>query len=246
MEIYVEKSVVVITGASRGLGRAIAMAFLNEGAFVIANYNKSDQKAKELLEFAENTPGKCFLIKADISSEEEVKKFYKIVETKCGKIDVLINNAGIIRDNPINSLPIYDWDSVINTNLRGTFLCCKYFSKIMINQNSGKIINISSIKGQKGSANQSNYAASKAGVIALTKSLAMELGKYNIQVNAICPGFIETEMNRNNKTKLSQSRIDSVFCPDFVLSDLINFTIFISSNKFQGVSGRIFNLDSRL
>lgn len=122
MEIYVEKSVVVITGASRGLGRAIAMAFLNEGAFVIANYNKSDQKAKELLEFAENTPGKCFLIKADISSEEEVKKFYKIVETKCGKIDVLINNAGIIRDNPINSLPIYDWDSVINTNLRGTFL----------------------------------------------------------------------------------------------------------------------------
>lgn len=116
----------------------------------------------------------------------------------------------------------------------------------MINQNSGKIINISSIKGQKGSANQSNYAASKAGVIALTKSLAMELGNYNIQVNAICPGFIETEMNRNNKTKLSQSRIDSVFCPDFVLSDLINFTIFISSNKFQGVSGRIFNLDSRL
>ncbi|MFS9191422.1 SDR family NAD(P)-dependent oxidoreductase [Streptococcus parasanguinis] len=246
MEIYVEKSVVVITGASRGLGRAIAMAFLNEGAFVIANYNKSEQKAKDLLKFAENTPGKCFLIKADISSEEEVKKFYKIVETKCGKIDVLINNAGIIRDNPINSLPIYDWDSVINTNLRGTFLCCKYFSKIMINQNSGKIINISSIKGQKGSANQSNYAASKAGVIALTKSLAMELGDYNIQVNAICPGFIETEMNRNNKTKLSQSRIDSVFCPDFVLSDLINFTIFISSNKFQGVSGRIFNLDSRL
>ena len=117
---------------------------------------------------------------------------------------------------------------------------------MMVYKNAGKIINISSIKGQKGSINQSNYAASKAAVIALTKSLAMELGKYNIQVNAICPGFIVTDMNRNNKFKLPQSKNESVFCSDFALSDLIHFIIFMSSKKFRGVSGRIFNLDSRL
>ncbi|HGC7256237.1 TPA: 3-oxoacyl-ACP reductase family protein [Streptococcus agalactiae] len=246
MKINIEKSVVVITGASRGLGKAMVKNFLKEGANVVANYNKSEREARELLEVAKNTSGNCILVQADISDEDEVKRLYKIVETKFGKVDVLINNAGIIRDNPITSLTIDDWDSVINTNLRGTFLCCKYFSKMMVYKNAGKIINISSIKGQKGSINQSNYAASKAAVIALTKSLAMELGKYNIQVNAICPGFIVTDMNRNNKFKLPQSKNESVFCSDSALSDLIHFIIFMSSKKFRGVSGRIFNLDSRL
>ena len=114
MKINIEKSVVVITGASRGLGKAMVKNFLKEGANVVANYNKSEREARELLEVAKNTSGNCILVQADISDEDEVKRLYKIVETKFGKVDVLINNAGIIRDNPITSLTIDDWDSVIN------------------------------------------------------------------------------------------------------------------------------------
>lgn len=246
MKINIGKLVIVITGASRGIGRHLVKAFLDEGAYVVANYNQSANGAKELLELAKDTPGECILVQADITVENDVKKLYKVVKTRFGKVDVLINNAGIIKDSPLRTLTITDWESVIDVNLKGTFLCCKYFSNIMVHQNNGKIINISSIKGQKGSACQSNYAASKAAVLALTKSLAIELGEYNIQVNAVCPGFIVTDMNKNNSKKLQRAISESIFSTDFALSDLLSFIIFMSSQRFQGVSGRIFNLDSRI
>ena len=246
MVVNVSNKVVVITGSSKGIGKSLALAFAKEQAKVVINYFQSETEAQQLNDDISKYNNDCMLIKADVTKPSDVSGMYHEVVNKYGCVDLLINNAGVCDDNLIQMMPLEQWQKVIDVNLTGTFLCCREFSKIMIKQKYGKIINIASLKGQEGSAGQVNYTASKAGIISLTKSLAKELGQYNIAVNAVCPGFVVTDLNRHDDTKKSKAENRSLLSIDYGLHDTINFLIFMSSSMFSGISGRVFNLDSRL
>lgn len=247
MLVEITDKVVLITGSSRGIGNRLAERFAEEKAHVVINYNKSYEKACELYnKITSKESKKCLIIKADVTKTAEVDYLSECIINNFGRIDILINNAGINADNNIEDMTEKEWKNVIDINLTGTFLMSKSVAKYMILQKKGKIINITSLKGQEGSKNQTNYCASKAGIIGLTKSMAKDLGKYNISVNAICPGFIITDLNRNNKSKADRAKESSVLSIEHTLDDLLNFIIYLSSDKVNGVSGRIFNLDSRI
>lgn len=246
MNVDVSNKVVVITGASKGIGKELAKKFAEEQSFVIINYYHSEKKAKELFEEILLCNQNCMLIKADITNPSSVSKMYYKIIKRYGRVDVLINNAGICDDNFIQIMPLYQWKSVIDVNLTGTFLCCREFSKIMIKQKEGTIINIASLKGQEGSIGQTNYSASKGGIIAFTKSLAKELAKYNILVNAVCPGFIQTDLNKFSKKKFETAKSQSLLSINNNLSDLTQFIVYLSSNKVRSVTGSIINIDSRI
>lgn len=246
MNIDIANKVVVITGSSRGVGKEIAKKFSKENAKVVINYNNSHCEALQLYYEIKEYNKNCILVKADVSNYQEVKRLCKETIKAFGTVDILINNAGICIDNFITLMTPFQWESVIYTNLNSVFLCSKIFSKEMIKRKNGKIINIASLKGQVGSEGQSNYSASKAGIIGFTKALAKELGRFNISVNAICPGYIVTDLNKNNNKKKVISKEMSAMNVDNNIDDLINFLIYVSSDKFNYVSGRVFNLDSRI
>ncbi|WP_282173915.1 SDR family oxidoreductase [Cytobacillus firmus] len=189
-----ENQVAVVTGASRGIGREIAGRLASEGAYVYLvdiNEEALNETRHELQE--KGLAAEVF--KADITNEQEVERLFSHIEEKHGRADILVNNAGIIRDNLIFKMNADDWDSVMNVHLKGTFLCSKYAQKLMVQNKYGRIINLSSVSAL-GSRGQANYAAAKAGIQGFTKTLAIELGKYNITVNAIAPGFIMTDMTK--------------------------------------------------
>ena len=246
MNIDISGKVVVITGASKGIGAALALAFAKEQSYVVINYYHSEKEAIELFNRINKYNNNCLLVKADVTNPKDVSYLYKKKIDTYGKVNVLINNAGICDDNLIQMMSLNQWNRVIETNLTGTFLCSREFSKAMIRQKYGKIINIASLKGQEGCVGQTNYSASKAGVIALTKTLAKELGKYNIAVNAICPGFIVTDLNKNNLLKKRIAQDYSLLSIKSSLSELTDFMIYMISDKFNNISGRIFNIDSRI
>lgn len=189
-----ENQVAVVTGASRGIGKEISRRLASEGAYVYLvdiNEEALAETRHELLEkgFAAE------MLKADITNEQEVERLFSYIEGRHGRADILVNNAGIIRDNLLFKMNADDWDSVMNVHLKGTFLCSKYAQKLMVQNKYGRIINLSSVSAL-GSRGQANYAAAKAGIQGFTKTLAIELGKYNITVNAIAPGFIKTDMTK--------------------------------------------------
>ena len=186
--------VALVTGASRGIGKAIALHLGELGAEVVVNYSSSDEKANEVIEKIKTFGQKSYKIKFDVSDENAVNNAIETIINESGKIDILVNNAGITRDSLLMRMKSSQWDDVLNTNLKGVFLCTKYVSKFMIKQRSGKIINITSIVGLIGNPGQANYSAAKAGVIGFTKTCAKEFASRGINVNAIAPGFIETEM----------------------------------------------------
>lgn len=246
MIIDLSNKVVVVTGSSRGIGSEIVRAFAREKTRVVINYYKSEAKGVAICEDIMGTDAECMLIKCDVKDQVSVKVMFEKIIKKFGRIDILINNAGICMDSSVLSMSYEQWRDVIDVNLTGTFLCSQEAAYYMKAQKCGKIINIASIKGQEGNEYQTNYCASKAGVIGFTKSLAKELGKYNIQVNAVCPGFISTDLNRENDSKMRVAKNKSILSIDHSLSDLISFLIYISSDNVNGVTGRVFNIDSRL
>lgn len=247
MNVDLKDKVIVITGASRGIGRKLALRLSKENAKVVINYNSSERAAMKLIKEIDKYNTECIALKADVTQPQEVKRICRIINEKYGKVDILINNAGICSDNLLQMMTVSQWQKIIDTNLFGTFICCREFSKFMIRQNKGKIINIASLKGQIGCEGQVNYSASKGGIISMTKSLAKEMGKYNISVNALCPGFIVTDLNRHNKEKIEKAkRITAMKNNPNAMKDLENFIIFASSDLFSGVSGQVFNLDSRI
>lgn len=186
--------VVVVTGGSRGIGRAICVALADQSTHVYINYVSSTASALETEEIIKSRGGSASSVRADVSRAEAVKDLFKTVISERGRIDVLVNNAGITRDGLVPRMKESDWDDVLAVNLRGTFLCIRAASRQMLKQRSGRIINITSVVGVSGNAGQSNYAASKAGIIGLTKSVASEFASRNITVNAVAPGLIETDM----------------------------------------------------
>lgn len=246
MECNLFGKVIVITGATRGIGRAIVERFLLEGASVVINYKENDEIALRFIQQLECFKEKYLLVKADVSDEIAVKNLYKNTLDYFGRVDVVINNAGVCNDSYVQLMKLKDWESVIDTNLKGTFLCTRIFSKQMIKQGKGKIINISSLKGQLGSEGQANYAASKAAIIGFTKSVAKEMGEFGISVNAICPGYITTGLNKHSLRKANIAQHMSLLDIKYAKDDLVNFLVWICSDKMEGVSGQVFNLDSRI
>ncbi len=187
--------VALVTGASRGIGRAIALEFAKQGAMVIVNYLKNHIEAQRTAEEIIQIGATVLLVKADVSNSYEVAEMFRTIKEKFGKIDVLVNNAGILKDNLIVKTEEQDWDAILNVNLKGTYNCLHEATKLMMsNPNGGRIINVTSSVGIYGNAGQTPYCSSKAGVIGLTKAAAKELGEVGIRVNALAPGLTQTDM----------------------------------------------------
>ena len=234
--------VALVTGASRGIGKAIAISLGELGAEVIVNYSASDASAEEVAKSINDKGGSSYKLKFDVSDEESVSTAINQIIRDSGKIDILINNAGITRDGLLMRMKASQWDEVLNTNLKGVFLCTKNVSKFMMKQRSGKIINITSIVGLIGNPGQANYAASKAGVIGFTKTCAKEFASRGIKVNAIAPGFIETEMTENLNTDdlLKMIPLGKLGSADQIAS-LVNFLV--SSDASEYITGQTISID---
>mgnify|MGYP001556058096 FL=1 len=187
----------IVTGASRGIGRCVALALAEAGAEVVVNYARSDEAAEAVVAEILEAGGQAYALKADVAEEPAVKAMVDTVLERSGRIDALINNAGITRDGLLMRMKMDDWQAVINLNLTGVFLCTRAVTRTMLKQKSGRIINITSVVGLMGNAGQANYAAAKAGVVGLTRSAAKEMASRGITVNAVAPGFIATDMTKD-------------------------------------------------
>ena len=236
---------IIITGASRGIGKCIAENFFRfkSNLFLISrDQNKLDHLKSKLKKINSNQIIENYSI--DVTNSELINEIINNIYKKYNKIDVLVNNAGITDDSIIARMKYEQWSNVINTNLNGTFNCCKAVSKYMIKQRNGKIVNISSIVGQIGNKGQVNYAASKAGIIGLTKSLAKELAPRNIQVNAINPGYIKTDMTSNFGKNIELDKIPLNRYGNTI--DISNMVCFLSSEKANYITGQTINIDGGL
>lgn len=242
-----ENKVAIVTGASRGIGRAIALTLAGYGASVVVNYNGSKEKAEEVVTEIKNNGGTAIVYQADASDFEAVKNMFADVVKEFGKIDILVNNAGITRDNLILKMTEEEFDAVIDTNLKGVFNCLKQASRIMLKQKSGRIINISSVVGLIGNPGQVNYSAAKAGVIGMTKSLAKELGSRGITVNAVAPGYINTDMTAVLSDELKDKVTDNI--PLRRLGEVIDIAetvAFLASEKASYITGQTIQVDGGL
>jgi 3-oxoacyl-[acyl-carrier protein] reductase len=191
----------IVTGASRGIGRATALELAAQGSQVVVNYASSSSAADEVVAKIVGAGGEAIAVQADVSKTEEVDRLFATVMEKWGRVDTLVNNAGITRDTLLLRMKLEEWQAVIDLNLTGVFLCTKVASKIMLKQKSGRIVNITSVSGLMGTAGQANYSAAKAGVIGFTKTVAKELSSRGITVNAVAPGFISTDMTADLKSE---------------------------------------------
>lgn len=205
-----EKRTVVITGGSQGIGRALCIAFAGPDTDIYFNYYPADKNAQETIALVEEKGARAVGIETNVASEEDVADFFKKIDDETGRIDVLVNNAGITRDGLLVRMKETEWNAVIDINLKGTFNCMKIAAKKMMKQRSGRIINIASVVGASGNPGQANYVASKAGVIGLTKSAAKELASRGITVNAVAPGYVETPMTVGLSDKAKQAMIDQI------------------------------------
>ena len=237
----------IITGASGGIGTAIARKLNLLDYNLVLNYRKNKDSVENLIKSFNNKETKNLIVKADISVFEEAKLLINEAIKAFNSIDVLVNNAGITKDNLILLMSENDFDSVINTNLKGTFNCIKHVSKKMVKQKHGRIINISSVVALSGNAGQSNYCSSKAGIIGMTKSLAKELARKNILVNAVAPGFIETKMTSNLSDSVKSEMLKNIPLNRFGSPDDIANTVeFLASENSSYITGQVISINGGL
>ncbi|MGG3738661.1 3-oxoacyl-[acyl-carrier-protein] reductase [Aeribacillus pallidus] len=242
--MVLEGKIALVTGASRGIGREIALEFARQGANVVVNYAGSEQKALEVVEEIKQLGREAFAFQCNVADAEQVQQMVKETIERFGRLDILVNNAGITRDNLLMRMKEEDWDDVLNINLKGVFLCTKAVTRQMMKQRSGRIINISSIVGVSGNAGQANYVAAKAGVIGLTKTSAKELAPRGITVNAIAPGFITTDMTNQLSEEVSQEMLKQIPLGRFgEPSDIAKVAVFLASDAANYMTGQTLHVD---
>ena len=236
--------VAVVTGASRGIGKAIAKKLAERGATVIINFNGSEAKAQEVMDEIKEMGGNAEIVQCNVADFAACEAFLKEVVDKFGRIDILVNNAGITKDGLLMRMSEEDFGKVIDTNLKGTFNCMRFVSRQMMKQKSGRIINMSSVVGVCGNAGQVNYAASKAGVIGMTKSAAKELATRGITVNAIAPGFIETDMTNVLSDKVKEESVKQIPMGCFgQAEDIAAAVAFLASDEARYITGQVLHVD---
>lgn len=242
--MFLEEKVALVTGASRGIGRAIAIALARQGATVIVNYAGSKEKADEVVQYIKGFGGEALAYQADVSQASQVDKMIKESGKELGGIDILVNNAGITRDTLLLRMKEDNWNEVLDTNLKGAFLCTKAVTRSMLKRRSGRIINISSVVGITGNAGQANYAAAKAGLIGLTKSNAKEFAAKGITVNAIAPGFIATDMTDDITEDMKEKLLTAIPVGELGKpEDIANLVVFLASDKSGYITGQTINVD---
>ncbi|CAM3048442.1 3-oxoacyl-[acyl-carrier-protein] reductase [Staphylococcus argensis] len=235
---------VLVTGASRGIGRSIALQFAEEGYNVAVNYAGNKDKAEAVVEEIKGKGVESFAIQANVANGDEVKAMIKEVVSTFGSIDVLVNNAGITRDNLLMRMKEQEWDDVIDTNLKGVFNCIQKVTPQMLRQKSGSIINLSSVVGSVGNPGQANYVATKAGVVGLTKSTARELASRNITVNAVAPGFIVSDMTDALSDDLKDKMLDQIPLKRFGKDqDIADTVTFLASDKAKYITGQTIHVN---
>ncbi|WP_183731955.1 3-oxoacyl-[acyl-carrier-protein] reductase [Desulfurispira natronophila] len=235
-----QNKVALVTGASRGIGRAIALEMGRHGASVVVNYASSQGPAQEVVEELQQMGVKAIALQADVASSEECSALVQKSLDHFGQVDILVNNAGITRDGLLMRMKEEDFDAVINTNLKSAFLMSKAVVRPMMKSGGGRIINVSSVVGQMGNAGQANYVASKAGVIGMTKSIAREVAPKNILVNAVAPGFIESDMTAGLKDSVRQTMLSHIPLGSFGSpEDVAGAVIYLSSELSKYVTGQV-------
>ncbi|MED1461707.1 3-oxoacyl-[acyl-carrier-protein] reductase, partial [Bacillus safensis] len=239
-----EEKVAVITGASGGIGKAITESLAREKATVILTYKNNKESAENIRQEIIKNGGKASIYQADVSEEEDVKRLFSAIKKEYGKIDILINNSGITKDGFLPIMSSKKFDEVIQVNLKGTYLCCREAVKQMILKKQGTIINIASTSGISGAIGQTNYSASKGGIIAFTKSLALEVAQYNIRANVVAPGFIETQMTKKMDQKTLNKMLELIPLKRLGRpEEVANLVTFLASQLSEYITGKVFTID---
>lgn len=236
--------VAIVTGASRGIGRAIALELGKQGASVVVNYNSSPAAAEEVVAEIEAAGSQALAVQANVSDAAQVEALFKAATEKFGKVDILVNNAGVTRDGLIIRMSAEDFDTVIDTNLKSAWLCCKAAIGVMMRKRYGRIINISSVSGVVGQSGQTNYSASKAGLIGLTKSLAREYANRGITVNAVAPGFVLTDLTKDLPEELVKNLNTVIPVGRWgKVEEIAHATAFLAADEASYITGQVINVD---
>ncbi|MCQ2543486.1 MAG: 3-oxoacyl-[acyl-carrier-protein] reductase [Lachnospiraceae bacterium] len=244
MKFDLNNKVALVTGASRGIGREIAITLAEAGAFVIVNYCGSKEKADEVVDTIKANGGDAVAMQCNVADFASTEEMINSILSEYGKVDILVNNAGITKDNLMIKMSVDDFDDVLSTNLNGTFHTIKLLYRNFMKLRAGKIINISSVSGVMGNAGQANYSASKAGVIGLTKAVARELAGRNICVNAIAPGFVETDMTGKMPEAVLEKAKEMIPLGKLgQTKDIANLALFLASDEANYITGQIINVD---
>ncbi len=247
MRLDLSGKIALITGGSRGIGRETSLLLSQAGARVIINYNRSKEEAERIRDEMVRRAAEAEIFQADIAKPQEVKALFEHISKTCKRLDILVNNAGVLKDTLLLSMELSDWDKVHDLNLRGAFLCTKFAVEMMLPHHSGKIINIASIGAIKGGRGQTNYAAAKGGLISFTRACADELSGKGIQVNAILPGMIVTEMSSRVRKRAGESILKNIPSGRFGEPiDVANLVVFLASDKADYITGQSIVVDGGL
>lgn len=247
MDKSLQNKIAVVTGGSRGIGRAIALELARRGASVVVNYNRNAEAAAAVVSAIESDGGQALAVQADVSDFEQATGLIKAALDEFGRIDILVNNAGTTRDQLLMLMKESDWDDVLRINLKSVFNCCKAAARPMVRQRQGRIINISSVSGITGQGGQTNYSASKAGIIGFTKSLAKELGPRSITVNGVAPGFVPTDLTADLPEELKRKLIEATPLRRMGRPEEIAYAVaFLASEEAAFITGEILTVDGGL